>query len=75
MRKNNRLQQARKENGYTQEQLAYLLGYRGRQAVANWENGHAIPPLQTAIKIAEILNREVSFLFGFEVQESHTLSA
>jgi len=73
--KNDRLINARKEKGFTQEKLALLLGYKGKQSVANWENGHAIPPLPTAIKIADILKCDVGFLFGLQVQDYHTESA
>lgn len=73
--KNARLTESRKQKDLTQEQLALLLGYKGRQAVANWENGHAIPPLPIAIEIAKILDKDVEFLFGIKVQDSYTSSA
>lgn len=71
MKKNNRLATARKAKGLTQEQLALLLGYKGRQAVANWENGYANPPLTIGIEIAKLLESDVDFLFGFKVQETY----
>lgn len=70
--KNTNLIKARKKKGLTQEQLAKLLGYKGKQSVANWENNHISPPLNTAIRISQILEEEVSFLFGDYVQDSHT---
>lgn len=74
--KNERLLRARKEKGYTQEEIAKLLGYKQRSSYANWENGHITPPLKVAIRIAEILEKDVEYLF-FEgkVQDSHTTSA
>lgn len=73
--KNDRLINARKESGLTQEQLALMLGYKGRQAVANWENGHATPPLSIAMKISDVLNKDVEYLFCLKVQNSHTRPA
>jgi putative transcriptional regulator len=73
--RNDRLANARKEKKLTQEQLGLLLGYTGRQSVANWENGHCVPTLSTAIEIAKILDKDVEFLFGYEVQDSYTSSA
>ncbi|HFK1524034.1 TPA: helix-turn-helix transcriptional regulator [Bacillus cereus] len=69
--KNENLIKARKKKGLTQEKLAHLLGYKGRQAVANWENGYNLPPLSIALGVAELLGEDVSLLFGFEVQENH----
>ncbi|MGG1291411.1 helix-turn-helix transcriptional regulator [Bacillus smithii] len=70
--KNTRLINARIKKGLSQEKLALKLGYKGKQAVSNWENGYSNPPLQKALKAAEILEEDVSFLFGNKVQETHT---
>lgn len=70
--KNINLIQSRKKKDLTQEQLATMLGYKGRQSVANWENGYISPSLDTALKISEILDEDVAFLFGHKVQDSHT---
>lgn len=72
--KNKRLIQTRKLKGLTQSQLAQRLGFKGKQSVANWENGHSTPTLTTAMKIADILDVNVEFLFGHVVQETHTKS-
>lgn len=70
--KNFNLINSRKEKKLTQEQLAKMLGYKGKQSVANWENGYISPPLDTALRISQILEKDVSFLFGINVQDSHT---
>lgn len=70
--KNINLIKTRKKKELTQEQLAQMLGYKGKQSVANWENNHISPPLGTAIRISQILEEDVSFLFGNNVQDSHT---
>ncbi|MFD1350200.1 helix-turn-helix transcriptional regulator [Oceanobacillus caeni] len=70
--KNERLIEARKQKHLNQTQLAHMLGFKGKQSVANWENGHSTPTLTTAIQIAEILEKDVIFLFGHKVQDSQT---
>ncbi|MDQ0427720.1 DNA-binding XRE family transcriptional regulator [Planomicrobium stackebrandtii] len=69
--KNTNLTEAREKKNLTQEQLAKMLGKAGKQSVSNWENGHSKPPLPIAFRIAEILEEDISFLFSFEVQDSH----
>lgn len=70
--KNERLIEARKQKKLNQTQLAQMLGFRGKQSVANWENGHSTPTLETAIKISEILDKDLIYLFGRKVQDSQT---
>lgn len=70
--KNQRLIDARKQKELNQTQLAHMLGFKGKQSVANWENGHSTPTLSTAIKISEILEKDVVYLFGVQVQDTHT---
>ncbi|MBP1950248.1 helix-turn-helix transcriptional regulator [Virgibacillus litoralis] len=73
--KNMRLIEARKRKHLNQTQLAEMLGFKGKQSVANWENGHSTPTLVTAIEIAKTLDKEVEFLFGKKVQETQTNGA
>jgi putative transcriptional regulator len=70
--KNSQLVEARKKKGFTQEELAQILGYKGKQTIANWENGHSKPPLNKAIEMANILESDVTILFGLYVQGSYT---
>lgn len=71
--KNIALRKARLEKGLTQDELAKMLGYKGRQAISNWENGYIQPPLRIAIKVSEILGKDLKVLFSaHEVQDSHT---
>lgn len=72
--KNYRLVKARKKNQMTQMDLAIKLGYKGKQSIANWENGHSSPPLHMALKTSELLDEDVHFLFGHNVQVSHTFN-
>lgn len=70
--KNNRLKEAREEKELNQEQLAKLVGAMGKSSVSNWENGYSTPTLETAIKLSRVLNKDIEFLFGYDVQETHT---
>ena len=42
MKLEEKLQMLRKQNGYSQEQLADKIGI-ARQTVSKWENGQAVP--------------------------------
>lgn len=70
--KNHNLINARKKKNLTQDQLAKMLGYKGKQSVANWENNYISPPLETAIQISQILGEDINFLFKAKVQDYHT---
>ena len=48
-----KLQFLRKQNGYSQEQLADKLGI-ARQTISKWENGQAVPELNTLILLSEL---------------------
>ena len=45
----------RKENGWSQEDLAEKL-YVSRQAISRWENGTALPDAQNVLQISKLLN-------------------
>lgn len=60
--KNNRLVNARKEKGLTQEGLAELMNYK-KSTVSNWENGYSIPRMSDAFKVAKILDKDIDYLF------------
>ncbi len=48
-----RLQLLRKQNGYSQEQLAERLGI-ARQTVSKWENGQAVPEVSGFILLSDL---------------------
>lgn len=59
-----RLQSLRKKSGYSQEQLAEMLGL-SRQAVSKWESGQGKPDVDNLIRLAEIYQVSADFiLFG-----------
>lgn len=48
-----KLQLFRKQNGYSQEQLADKLGI-ARQTISKWKNGQAVPELHTLILLSDL---------------------
>ena len=53
MRIEEKLQQLRRMHGYSQEQLADLLGV-ARQTISKWETGQAVPELSGLIALSEL---------------------
>lgn len=56
-----KLSKIRKENNYTQEQLAEALGV-SRQSVSKWEADIAFPETEKIIKISEIFGCSLDWL-------------
>ena len=52
-----KIRQARREKGLTQEQLAQTL-FVSRQTVSNWENGRTEPDYQTLTRLSELVGLE-----------------
>ena len=59
----NRLWIHRKKMGYTQREVAALLGYRSATHISSYERGERLPSLETAIKLEVVLCAPVAFLF------------
>lgn len=60
-----RLKELRKEKGYTQEQMANILEI-GQSAYAKWENDRTEPSFENLIKLADLLEVSLDWLFGRE---------
>lgn len=61
-----RLQKLRKNAGYSQEQVAEMLGL-SRQAISKWENGQVNPEIDNIIKLTEIYGVSADYiLLGVE---------
>ena len=56
-----KLSKLRKENNYTQEQLADLLGV-SRQAISKWESNITYPETDKLIRISELFNCSLDYL-------------
>ena len=53
----------RKRMGFTQRQVARLLGHRDASMVSHYEHGRAFPPLAVALSLEVIYRTPVAFLF------------
>lgn len=58
-----KIAKCRKENNYTQEQLADLLGV-SRQAVSKWESGTAYPETDKLIRMSKLFHCSLDYLLG-----------
>ena len=58
----------RKQNGWSQEQLAEQLGV-SRQSVSKWESGMSIPDLDKIIKISKIFSVSTDYLLKDEIND------
>ena len=57
----NNLKLYRKKCGFTQEQIAEMLGV-SRQAVAKWERGETLPDIENVIALADLYEVSVDSL-------------
>ena len=64
----NRIRKAREQAGFTQEELAALIGI-SRTAIARYESGDIEPKLKNLIAIAEQLNVSCDYLLGMKFQQ------
>ncbi|MCJ7855926.1 helix-turn-helix domain-containing protein [Lachnospiraceae bacterium NSJ-143] len=58
-----RFKELRISNCYTQEYMAEKL-HVAFQTISNWENGKAVPSVETAIQIADFFGVGLDLLFG-----------
>ena len=68
----NRLQELRKENHLSQEELADKLGM-SRQAVSKWECGEASPDTDNLIELSKIYNISLDELVGNKPKEKKVI--
>lgn len=62
------LKSIRKSKGYTQEELAIKLNVV-RQTVSKWEKGLSVPDADILVRIADVLDTDVSVLLGGSVEK------
>lgn len=58
-----KLKELRKAKGFTQEQMAKLLGYKDKSGYCQLENGDIKMTLEKAIKISKILGADIKEIF------------
>jgi len=61
--KQNNLVLYRRRMGFTQKQVARLLGHRDASMISHYEHSRALPPLLTALNLEIIYRVPVAFLF------------
>jgi transcriptional regulator with XRE-family HTH domain len=61
--KQNSLILYRRRIGYSQKQVAQLLGHRDTSMLSRYENNRSFPPLRTALCLEIILRVPIAFLF------------
>lgn len=59
----NRLWKYRKRVGYTQRQVAGIIGYHSATDISHYEHGRKVPSLLTALKLEIVYHTPVAFLF------------
>ena len=57
----------RKKNGWSQEELADMLGV-SRQSVSKWEGAQSVPDLQKILKLAELFGVSTDYLLKDELE-------
>lgn len=65
MRFGENLMRLRKQKGYSQEELAHILGV-SRQSISKWENNSTTPELERIMKIAKLFNVSLDELINDE---------
>ena len=61
-----KLAKLRKENNYTQEQLADILGV-SRQAISKWESNISYPETEKLIRMSELFHCSLDYLLKDEM--------
>ena len=67
------LKTLRKQNGFSQEELATRL-HVVRQTISKWEKNLSVPDADTLIRLAEVLEVSVSELLGAKIENENAAS-
>jgi transcriptional regulator with XRE-family HTH domain len=67
----NRIEQARKEAGFSAKEFAGKIGV-DKTTVSNWETGRRPLSLERLLQVAKLLNVSVSYLLGLDEQPPYT---
>lgn len=62
----------RKENGWSQEDLAERLNV-SRQAISRWENGTALPDAQNILQISKLFNVTTDYLLNDDYESDNDI--
>lgn len=61
------MKQARERAGFTMRELSEK-AQLGHNTISSWENGHAIPRIDSAVMVADILGISVAEYIGHKVK-------
>ncbi|KAI4453264.1 cation transporting atpase [Holotrichia oblita] len=64
-----RLSNARREKGFTQEELAVRLGITS-QAISKWERALSLPDIDLLLDVSKILDVSINFLIDTDIHEA-----
>ncbi len=64
----------RKKNGWSQEELADMLGV-SRQSVSKWESAQSVPDLQKILKMAEVFGVSTDYLLKDDIEPESNVPA
>jgi transcriptional regulator with XRE-family HTH domain len=59
----NYLRMCRKARGFTQKEVAWIMGFENSSMISRWEKGVTIPETLNAIKIAALYNTTVDSVY------------
>lgn len=62
-RNHNYLRRCRKARGFTQKEVAWILGLESSSMISRWEKGVSLPETINAIKICVVYETTVDFVF------------
>jgi len=62
----------RKENGWSQEELAEKL-FVSRQAISRWENGTALPDAQNVLQISKLFHVTTDYLLNDDYESDNDI--
>lgn len=70
----NKVKTRREELGFSQEELAFKMGYKSRTSINKIENGRDVSQ-KIIVKLAEVLQTSPAYLMGWEDQEKEKPTA
>ena len=74
MKLSDKIIKLRKENGWSQEELAEKL-FVSRQAISRWENGTALPDAQNVLQISKLFHVTTDYLLNDDYESDNDIPA
>ena len=59
----NKLKELRLKCGYTQKQVAEILGLKCEDRISHWEKGQAMPSIENLFKLSKLLNVKIENIY------------